>query len=60
METKKTKLYFFVTLSLQFTHDHFSSLSLCKNWFISKLYKKSPQWTFLCPEPSIKKRIWKN
>jgi len=22
--------------------------------------KNSPQWTFLCREPSIKKRIWKN
>jgi len=22
--------------------------------------KNSPQWTFLCQEPSIKKRIWKN
>jgi len=41
-------------------HLIFSSLSLCKKWLIQWLYKKLPQWTFLCREPSIKKRIWKN
>jgi len=25
-----------------------------------RLYKKTPQWMFLCREPSIKKHIWKN
>jgi len=25
-----------------------------------KAIQKSPQWTLLCREPSIKKRIWKN
>ena len=26
----------------------------------TKVYKKSPRWTFLCREPSITKRIWGN
>jgi len=36
------------------------SLSLCKNGLFKGYPKNSPQWTFLCRKPSIKKHIWKN
>jgi len=36
------------------------SLSLCKNGLFKGYPKKSPQWTFLCRKPSIKKCIGKN
>jgi len=28
--------------------------------YLKAMHKKLPHWTFLCREPSIRKRIWKN